>query len=373
MTIYHVAMLALGSGLFYMAALPGSSQGAGFSGVGSAPCGAGAQHITGSFSSKKAQYFTTDTCTTTGSVGTPITFPYKAEGRFSDNVAVETIEVAPAPPRQPLHPFGRWTKTYMCQTDPWLAPDPFPTGAIEPVVKCQLISRKDFSPAWGPLQDGKLDKPLDSLFNVWGKDKPVTSYYLSPPQRQALAVKRESDLRAEADALAKAEAARRQEAQHLQGATQAPSQYRTSLSPVILSPASGQRFLTGTVVPIRLGPPPQWADASVALDGTPIRTTRSATFYLIRLERKDPNGNWVSYGVHTVSAADAQSARGYTGFGAGVPVATPGAWRLNAQVSLPQQSGWSNWVEFVVMPLQPDSMKSLAPKMTQPPTRSFGK
>lgn len=273
-----------------------------------------------------------------------------------------------APINQPGHPYGRWSTTYSCQTDPWLTPDPFPNEVREPVVKCQIISQHDFSPTWGPLKDGEIDKPLDRLYEAWRKHKPLTSYYLAPQQRQALASKRENDLRAEAEALAKAKREKRRAAQRLQGATEAPSQYRASLAPIILAPTGGQRFYNGTVVPIRLGPPPQWADANVGLDGAPITTARSVTFYLVRLERRDAQGNWVYYGAHTVSAADARSTSGYTGFGAGGPPvgnATPGVWRLSAQVSLPQRSGWSNWVEFVVMaPVSvPNSRVQKGPKM----------
>lgn len=364
-------MLAFGIGLFCIAAQPESSQGAGFSGIGSAPCDAGTQNITGIFSSKGAKYFTKGTCTTKGSLGAPITFPYKAEGRFSDDIAVETIEVKPAPINQPGHPYGKWTTTYSCQTDPWLAPDPFPTGVLEPVVKCQTISRNDFSPTWGPGKDEKSDKPLDRLFNAWREHKPVTSYYLAPHQRKALSAKRENDLRAEADALAKAEAEKRRAAQRLQGATQQPAPYRANLFPSILAPTAGQRFLNQTAVPIKLKPPQQWADTQIGLDGAPIQTARSVTGYMVRIERKDSQGNWVAHTKLPVGPAQAESAAGYTGFGAGVPpggITTPGAWRLSAQVSSPQPSGWSDWVEFVVM--EPPLSKK---KLLQPPTRSFGK
>jgi hypothetical protein len=60
----------------------------------------------------------------------------------------------------------------------------------------------------------------------------------------------------------------------------------------------------------------------------------------------------VSHATLPVGAAQAESATGYTGFGAGAPptfLSAPGVWRLSAQVTAPQQSGWSDWVEFVVM------------------------
>lgn len=27
----------------------------------------------------------------------------------------------------------------------------------------------------------------------------------------------------------------------------------------------------------------------------------------------------------------------------------PGTWRLSAQMTVPQQTGWSDWIQFVVM------------------------
>ena len=377
MTIDSWSKLVLSIGLFYIAAMPVSSEGVGFSGVGGAPCDAGTQNITGTFTSKAAHYFTKGTCTTKGSLGAPITFPYKAEGRFSDNVAVEAIEVTAAPINQPFHPYGKWTTTYSCPVDPWLAPDPFPASVTEPVVKCQTISRNDFSPTWGPLKDGKRDKPLDRLFDAWRQYKPVTSYYLAPPQRQALAAKRENDLRAEAEALAKAEAARRRETQRLKGATQQPAPYRAAIAPIIHSPAGGQRFLNQTPVPIKITPPPQWADTNIDINGAPVKTAQSVTGYMVRIERKDPAGNWVTKTTLPVGAAEAESPSGYMGFGNGAPpggITTPGVLRVSAMVSAPRQSGWSDWVEFVVMaPVQQDPQKPASPKLTQPPTRAFGK
>ncbi len=365
MSRYRSAMCAFGIGIFIITALPTQALSMGFSGVGSAPCNSGGQNITGTFSSKGANYVTSGSCTTNGSLGTQITFPFKGEGRFADNIAVETIEVMPAPIDRPSHPYGKWTTTYSCPTDPWLTPDPFPRTVEEPVVKCQVISKNDFSPTWGPRKDGKPDKPLDNLFTAWRKWKPITSYYLTPPERTALVAKRDEDLKAESEALAQAKAEKR-----LKSGLQQQSPYRTSLSPIIHVPAAGQRFLNQTAVPIKLGPPPQWADTNIDVTtGKPIKTAESVTGYMVRIERKNPTGNWVAQTTLPVGAAQAESATGYTGFGAGDPpvgITTPGAWRISAQVSSPRQSGWSEWVEFVVM--APATNKAL-----QPPTKSFGK
>jgi hypothetical protein len=92
---------------------------------------------------------------------------------------------------------------------------------------------------------------------------------------------------------------------------------------------------------------------------------------MVKIERKDTSGNWVPQATLPAGAADAESAAGYTGFGAGTPpccLTIPGAYRLSAQVSSPKQSGWSEWVEFVVMAPPTSNNKLLIP-----PTRSFGK
>ena len=103
MTIFRFAICAFGIALFSGAALPMHVLGMGFSGVGSAPCDDGSQNIKSIFSSQGAKYFTTGTCTTNGSLGTRIAFPFEAEGRFADDIAVETIAVTPAPIDQPNH------------------------------------------------------------------------------------------------------------------------------------------------------------------------------------------------------------------------------------------------------------------------------
>lgn len=69
---------------------------------------------------------------------------------------------------------------------------------------------------------------------------------------------------------------------------------------------------------------------------------------MIKLEYNNTQGLWVTHRTIPVTSADAQSPGGYTGFGAGAFPSSPGAWRISAQVSAPNQSGWSNAVEFKV-------------------------
>jgi len=151
-----------------------------------------------------------------------------------------------------------------------------------------------------------------------------------------------------------------QSQQLAQGARRTPdTSFGAGLVPIIRAPVGGQRFPAMTAVPIKLGAP-----QGMAVSG-----------YVVRVERKDSQGKWVAQATLPVSPATAGSPFGYTGFGAGAPpccAGTPGAWRISAQVSSPRQSGWSDWVEFVVMaPVQQDPQKPVSPKLTQPPTRAF--
>jgi hypothetical protein len=106
--------------------------------------------------------------------------------------------------------------------------------------------------------------------------------------------------------------------------------------PSVTSPAANQVFVENTPIPIKLTSP----------------KALNAAAYLVNLETKDANGIWRAHATIPVGVAQAQSAAGFTGFGAGAPpayLALPGNWRINAQVSSPKQSGPSPWVEFSVM------------------------
>lgn len=342
--------VTLGTGLALVVALASLSFGLGFNGVGSAPCSTATQNLVGTFSSSKAQYLSTGTCTTPGSLGAPRTFPYTVKGAYANNIAEELIEIAAAPISQPSHPYGTWRTTYSCPSDPWLTMDGPPFGPESLRVKCQIMNRMDNSPSEAyprKYQDGKPLPTLSDLFNAWRAYKPMSAWVLMPAERTTLAAKRDADLKAEAAALAKAQVEKR-----LRSATQTLTPYRMSLSPIITAPTAGQRFFNQSPISIKLAPPQPWADTEVRLDGTPVKTSKSVTGYMVQLERKDSNGQWVPHATLPVGAAQAESATGYTGFGAEAPPAflsVPGAWRLSAQVTTPQQSGWSDWVEFGVM------------------------
>jgi hypothetical protein len=192
---------------------------------------------------------------------------------------------------------------------------------------------------------------LDAIYSrVQSRGGPLRASFSY--DRIPLLAKRQTDLQSE---VAKAEKEKRRAEQIGQAATQPPSTYRAAQSPIILSPVAGQRFLNQTIVPIKLEPPQGLASGG----------------YMVKIERKDPKGNWLAHTTLPVGAAQAESATDYTGFGAGVPpggITIPGAWRLSAQVSSPKPSGWSDWVEFVVR-APPTSTN----KLPQPQTHSFGK
>lgn len=314
--------------------------------VGTAPCEIIAQDISGSFSSEGAHYVATGTCTTLGSLGVQRTFPYIAKGAYVGNTAKEVVEITPPLISQPSHPSGKWQTIYSCPSDPWLTPDGPPFDPVNPQLKCRIVSRHDQSTGdFGPrkYQDGRPLPTLTEVFDEWRAQKPLTSVALMPAQRSALSAKRDQDLKAEA--IARAD-------KRLRAGVQQQGTISASLSPIIVAPAVGQRFLNQSPVPIKLAPPPPWADTEARLDGTPIKTAKSVTMYMVKIERKDAKGNWIAHATFPVGAVQAESVEGFTGFGAGAPPAylsMPGAWRLRAQVMAPQQSGWSDWIAFSVM------------------------
>ena len=91
---------------------------------------------------------------------------------------------------------------------------------------------------------------------------------------------------------------------------------------------------------------------------------------MVNIQRRDAKGTWIAHTTIPVSAAAAQSAAGYTGFGNGAPPAflvTPGIWRLNAQASSPNKSGVSDWVEFNVAAHQDLYQDAIQQKNTRNP------
>jgi len=295
-----------------------------------------AESVVGQFSAANSSYKFSGSCLLNK-------FPYRwtAEGSYSpkDGLVNERLVIADESTKAEVQ------SSMICSVDPWLG------NAVCINVKAATQGQIIFY-----VNQQKYNETLQWL--VVNRKNPLTtslSYDRGP-----LRVQRAADLTAEANA-AKVRADKR-----LRESTQPLVPYRAGLSPVIVTPATGQRFLNQTVVPIKLAPPKGWVDTQVGLDGKPVNTNR---LYTVRLERKDAAGNWVSHTALPVGAVQAESSTGYTGFGAGSPphgVTVPGSWRISAQMSSPTATGWSDWVEFMVM--QPVTNKAL-----QSPGKSFGK
>ena len=250
---------------------------------------------------------------------------------------------------------GEVYSSMTCRGDPWLGS-----------ATCINVKAESHGDIVFYVNKQTYTERLQSL--VMGRQSPLTpdlSY-----DRGSLLAKRDADLNVEADAMkAKAD-------KDLRQGTQPLVPFSAGLYPVIVSPAAEQRFLNQSPVPIKLAPPQPWADTQVRPDGTPVKTAKSVTMYMVRIERKDPSGQWLTHTNVPVGAIQAESAGGFIGFGAGAPPAflsVPGRWRLSAQVTAPQQSGWSEWVEFEVMEPVMNPSTSDKNKLLKPPTKLFGK
>jgi len=267
--------------------------------------------IRGSFIAKESKYTLMGGCLASQS---EIQVPWvsygshhEASGRTEELIYVN----GPSPYR------GQIQFTMVCaglQTnfDPWLTNQ-----------KCGQFTRT----VTGEIANQKI--LLDAIYaRAQSRGGPLSASF--PYDRQPLLAKRTNDLRVEAEALA---AEMRRAEQLLQGAKQAGGPYSALIHPSVLTPTSGQIFAPQRPVAIKLAPPNGW----------------NVTGYTINIQRKDPNGNWVNHTSIPVSAAQAHSLTGYTGFGGGAPPAflmLPGRWRLSAQASLPNKSGSSDWIEF---------------------------
>jgi len=245
---------------------------------------------------------------------------------------------------------GTVTTTLSCPGDPWLNPSTRPG-----MVRCKhpTFETRGVDPRIGWFQH--LREGFYSLSQM--KVGPLPNSTGFPYNRASVIAQRDAALKAEAAAVAAALARTNKRIQ--QGAMKGPA----VVLPAIQLPTPGQRFLNQTTVPIKLSPPQGWVETQVGLDGKPLTTGR---LYMVRVERKSPDGTWVPHTIIPIGALQAESATGYTGFGAGAPpggITTPGSWRLSAQVSSPTQTVWSEWVEFVVMAPPSKTQAQRAPKM----------
>src|SRR5712692_5111166 len=203
------------------------------------PCTMGS--ITVSSTPVANTYTVKGSCSSTGSLGSTITFPWRASGIYSyaDNTATENNTVEPARIDQPSHPYGQWRGTYKCPGDPWLTQFYAPSTGK---VTCSLLSKLVNVPAL-------KDKSLEAYFNNPFDYQPLTAVDLTQPQRDALLAKRDSDLKA----IAKAEAEQRRGAE-IRQTTPQQMVVGEMFPPTILAPTAGQQFYAQMPVPIRLAP-----------------------------------------------------------------------------------------------------------------------
>lgn len=240
---------------------------------------------------------------------------------------IENITLTGNPPLPSIR-LGKMQVLTFCNSDPWIN-----------AASCN--QQPQVSGDFHMEQVRGLYHTMVSI--VMNKRYPLTADFAY--DRQPLIAKRNADLNAQAAALAEQERRNRELAA---AAGQKPAPLPVLMSPTVQSPTAGQRFLNQTPIPIKLAPPKSW----------------NVSGYMVNLQRKNNSNQWIAHGAFPVGAVQAHSAGGYTGFGAGAPptfLSAPGAWRINAQVSSPKQSGWSDWVEFDVM-APPASNKSNALK-----------
>ncbi|ODT46637.1 MAG: hypothetical protein ABS70_00500 [Nitrospira sp. SCN 59-13] len=214
------------------------------------------------------------------------------------------------------------TTTLTCPSDPWLGS---PLGAGK--VAC---ANGSFN-AGGQVQDSRARFWLDWLREGFsGSALPNSTGFNY--NRPALLAQREAALKTEADAAA---ALHKHNQQLLGAGKPGPA----AVAPAIVLPAVNASFLENTTIPFKLLPP----------QGMPV------TGFLVKLERRDGQGNWALVNNIPINAADATSQGGYTGWGApgngkgpGM-IAGRGSYRVSAQVLAPTPTRWSAPVEFTVI------------------------
>jgi len=287
----------------------------------------GYTQVSGSFAAKVAKYAVNGGCLQSRS---EVLVPWSAQGAHHEGIGFteETIFLSGASPYRGQIHFTMICAGLRSEEDPWVTK-----------VKCGQFKIE----VQGEIATQKL--LLDAIYQrVQSRGGPLTASFSY--DRNPLLAKRQTDLQAE---VAKVEKENRLAEQKQQAATQPSSPYRAALSPIVRSPVAGQRFFKQAAVPIKLEAP-----GGLTIGG-----------YMVKIERKDPKGNWVAQTTLPVGPAQATSAAGYTGFGAGTPpccLTVPGAYRLSAQVSSPKPSGWSEWVEFGVIELPISDSIQLKPR-----------
>lgn len=274
----------------------------------------GYTRLTGSFTAQKATYSAGGSCLQLNAPS-PISVVWNAAGTYQEGTGLTEERIflsGPLPYRGEIY-FSMICTGLRSNFDPWLTKG-ICSANKAPVVQGEIATQKAL---------------VDSIYaRVRESGYPLSATFTY--DRNALLAQRDAELKAEAARVAQEQ---NRQAQILQGAKQPGGAYSALLHPSVLAPTGGQVLAPQRPVSIKLAPPKGWNVAG----------------YTINIQRKDPNGNWVTHTTIPIGAAQAHSTTGYTGFGGGAPPAflmLPGRWRLNAQASAPNKSGVSEWVEF---------------------------
>lgn len=297
---------------------------------------------TANFASLPYSYGFTGTCDLSITrLAFPFTVVWTGTGNYDPRNGQTYEQIVIPAPRidEPSRLYGTFTVRMHCSADPWLTPS----------IRCDQIA---------PTVDAPLDKQAPNA-QGWKQPYPLAPAILDAIRSNARpfsSIMRQDSFNA-LNAEYQAYLAQRK-AQEIYGA--GPAAIHPIGFPTILSPAAGQNFFAQTPIGIRLAPP----------------STASATSYLINIQiqtttpparvGQPPSVGWVNVLPNqVVSAADAQSLQGWTGWGNPGPgraanyYSAPGIYRLNAQITAPRQSGWSDWTMFTVTAPPP-------PKVTMP-------
>ena len=272
------------------------------------------EEISGTFTTGIANYFVVGTCL----IGTD-RLSWTARVVYQDHRFQEDLNVQQG---SQLLVVYRSTHYEPCEDDPWLT-----------LIPCRAIHRNTFHPP-GPNGSSLVLKLwVDTQFfpRTEQSNRPFSSTFAH--DRAPLLAKRDADLKAEARRLKNS-------------LKKVPL-----IAPLILAPTANALFLSNTSVPIKIAPP----------------QGMTVTSYMVRLENRTAQGAWIPVTNLPIAAAEASSPSGYLGWG--TPgngrslqmIASPGTYRISAQVVSPRTTGWSNWVEFVVT--TPNKAIKKAPKM----------
>jgi len=184
------------------------------------------------------------------------------------------------------------TTTLSCPSDPWLGPSMGLGMVVCTNPTFNTSGGGEWTSDWLPyLQEGFCSRIVQE------KESSLPNSTGFAYDRAALIAQRNRDVAAKQKALADAaEAALRKQNQQLK---QAVKPAPTVVAPVIIAPPANALYMQNNTVPIKVLAPP----------GV------TAVSFMVKLERRDSQGNWGLVTTLPVSAVDATSPAGYTDWG----------------------------------------------------------